>query len=101
MKMPIPKTIRIGRKTYRVTQPQQMRKTATKGDITYEEKHIQVARACTVTERKYSPKERAETFWHEVTHGILEDMDHPLATSEKFVDAFAKRLNGVIHSAKF
>ena len=101
MKMPIPKTIRIGRKTYRVTQPQQMRKKSTKGDITFEEKHIQVAKSCTVTERKYSPKERAETFWHEVTHGILEDMDHPLAYNEKFVVAFSQRLNTVIHSAEF
>jgi hypothetical protein len=41
------------------------------------------------------------TFWHEVTHAILHDMDHPLWDDEKFVQQFSKRLVGVIKSAEF
>lgn len=101
MKMPIPKTIRIGKTTYLVHRPEKMRASAVRGHIKYSEKHISVAKKCNATGRRYTPHETAETFWHEVTHGILDDMGHPLATSEKFVVAFSQRLNGVIHSAKF
>jgi len=43
----------------------------------------------------------AETFWHEVTHAILHDMDHPLWKDETFVTAFSKRLSKAISSARF
>lgn len=41
------------------------------------------------------------TFWHEITHAILHDMGDKRARDEKFVHAFAARLNHVIHSARF
>lgn len=47
------------------------------------------------------PEAIAETFWHEVTHAILHDMDHPLWKDEKFVTAFSKRLSKAIDSARF
>lgn len=43
----------------------------------------------------------AETFWHEVTHAILRDMDHPQWDDETFVTAFSKRLTQVIYTARF
>lgn len=46
------------------------------------------------------PRARAETFWHEVTHAILHDMSHPLWKDEKFVEAFSKRLNQIVHTAE-
>ena len=97
----LPKTFKIGRHTYVVHSPTMMAKPATRGEICYEMGSIQVGKQCNVTLRKYSKKERAEIFWHEVTHGILFDMGHPLAFNEKFVDAFSKRLNNAIHSATF
>jgi hypothetical protein len=78
-----------------------MGKRATKGEIDYYREWIKVAKRCNVTKREYTPKERAETFWHELTHGILADMEHPLFNDEKFVVAFSQRLNDAIHSAKF
>lgn len=47
-----------------------------------------------------TPAQRAETFWHEVTHAILHDMKHPQWDDEKFVKAFSKRLNEVVHTAE-
>lgn len=49
--------------------------------------------------QKFTEKERSETFWHEVTHAILQDMNHK--HDEKFVVAFSQRLNDAIRSAKF
>jgi hypothetical protein len=47
-----------------------------------------------------SPVERAETFWHELTHCILHDMGHKLWRDEQFVTEFSKRLNQAVHTAK-
>ena len=62
-------------------------------------------RAINVATRKKGkprkPEAIAETFWHEVTHAILHDMDHPLWKDEKFVTAFSKRLSKAIDSARF
>jgi hypothetical protein len=49
----------------------------------------------------YTPKQMSEAFWHETTHAILHDMNHPLWDNEEFVEAFAKRLNNAIYSAEF
>lgn len=99
--MKLPLQIKLGKTQYTVYTPPFVRYTAAKGCIDYEFGMIKVAQRCNVTGRTYSPKERAETFWHEVTHGILHSMNHPLYTNEKFVTEFSKRLNDAIHSAKF
>ena len=63
------------------------------------------AQAMTVTvSRGGKPRKSqdiAETFWHEVTHAILHDMDHHLYTNERFVTDFSSRLSKAISSAKF
>jgi hypothetical protein len=41
-----------------------------------------------------------ETFWHELTHAVLYEMDHPLYRSEVFVTRFAQLLNKAINSAE-
>lgn len=99
--MKIPKNIKIGKHRYVIVEPQEMGASATKGEIDYYMEWIKIAQRCNVSGRTYSPKERAETFWHEVTHGILHSMNHPLYLNEKFVEEFAKRLNNAIHSAEF
>lgn len=43
--------------------------------------------------------QKTETFWHETTHAILHDMQHPLWRDEKFVTAFSKRLAQVVDTA--
>jgi predicted SprT family Zn-dependent metalloprotease len=42
----------------------------------------------------------SETFWHEMTHAVLHEMQHKLYNDEKFVTQFAKLLNEAINSAR-
>jgi hypothetical protein len=42
-----------------------------------------------------------ETFWHEITHSILYDMDDERWRDEEFVTQFSRRLALAIESAKF
>lgn len=99
--MIIPQTIKLGKTCYTIAQPLETPKAATRGRIVYDIQLIEIAKRCNVTGRRFSPKERTETFWHEITHGILHDMGHHLAYNEQFVTAFSKRINNALHSAKF
>ena len=49
----------------------------------------------------YEADERANTFWHELTHAILYDMGCKLTHNEKFVTSFADRLDQAIKTARF
>ena len=69
------------------------------GTYWWEHQHISIAVKCKGKQRK--PQDIAETFWHEVTHAILRDMDHPEWADEHFVTAFSKRLTQVIYTARF
>ena len=44
------------------------------------------------------PAEEAEAFWHEIVHGILRDMRRHDVNTERFVNAFCKRLYQVLES---
>ena len=44
--------------------------------------------------------EISDTFWHELTHAILHDMEHPLCRNERFVSGFSERLNRAVNSAR-
>ena len=50
--------------------------------------------------RTFKPAKVSDTFWHELTHAILHDMDHPLRKSERFMSGFAERLNRAVNSAR-
>ena len=58
------------------------------------------AATCDRSQRKFTRKELTDTFWHEVTHAILRDMDHPLWCSEKFVTDFARRMIEIVLTAE-
>ena len=48
-----------------------------------------------------SHNQRVQTFWHEVVHGILENMGEiELSGNEKFVCTFSSFLNEVMQSAE-
>jgi len=67
-----------------------------------EETHtITLAKGNPLREYKYDADERANTFWHELTHAILYDMGCKLTHDEKFVTAFANRLDQAIKTARF
>ena len=88
--------LKIGKKKYEVYPVGKFEGKATVGQIDYDNKEIYIALRCGVTNRKRTDVEKQSTFWHEVVHGALEEMDHPLYRNERFVTAFAKRLTQVI-----
>ena len=99
MKVKLPKRITIGNRRFRVDHLHEIKdertgKPTIMGRINYSKKIIQVA-------HKYPAAEIRNTFWHELTHGILEDMGSDLAENERFVTVFANRLSDAIDSAKF
>jgi hypothetical protein len=99
--MLIPDSLRIGKMHYKVYQPLFSPKPNTYGAINYHLHTLHVAKRAPFDGKARTPAQRSETFWHEVTHGILYDMGHPLFSDEKFVTAFARRLSAAINSARF
>lgn len=96
----IPKHISVGRSKYAVD----VVKTPGRhrhGFIDYEAQKIVVGTHVQRTQRRMTTKQQTHTFWHEMTHAILRDMEHRLEHDEEFVDEFARRLNNAIYSAKF
>ena len=108
--MKLPNKITIGGATYSVEQPDIVK--GCRGDINYTQKKIRVAKYTLVIDdiggdlAWHSYKDipafiRDNTFWHEMTHAILWDMGHKLATNEEFVTRCANRLTDAIASAQF
>ena len=93
----LPKTVKVGKTTYTINQPKDIEGCL--GQINFTEKVINVAKQA--QNYKLASEERSDTFWHEMTHAILHDMGHELTHNEKFVTAFARRLNDAILSAEF
>jgi len=94
MKKPkLPKKIKIGDKWFTVDTMERIGDN-TMGRIKYSEKRIEIGTS-------YSADEIRNTFWHEVVHGILNDMGSSLCDNERFVTSFANKLSDAIDSAKF
>jgi hypothetical protein len=91
--MEIPKKFEIGTRKWRVIVDNGALPTGTYGMCHPVHATIRVETRAT--------KLMTESFWHEVTHGILDDMKDPRWNDEKFVTAFSKRLAQVIHTAEF
>lgn len=97
--MKIPKAITVGRKTYAVRFVNKLHNPPSIGRVYYDQKVIQIAkRDCHGT--LLESEEIDDTFWHELTHCILDDMGHPLCSDERFVTALANRLSNAVNSAK-
>ena len=99
--MKIPKQLQVGRKLYKVLVVRSMSSKFLRGIAEFQEKRIQIARNRSDMQRRYTPVEQEDTFWHELTHTILYDMEHPYCFNEKFVDAFSRRLSRAVRTAKF
>tara|TARA_R100000988_G_scaffold103789_1_gene85124 strand:- start:5482 stop:5784 length:303 start_codon:yes stop_codon:yes gene_type:complete len=100
--MRIPKKVKVGRTNYLIHKVTKMDKVGAMGEIDYDTKEITIAsRSSRKPHRKFSKKEISDTFWHEITHAILKDMNSKLHTNESFVTTFANRLTTVISTAKF
>ena len=95
--MLIPKQITFNKRTYEVQQPHS---GDCRGVVDFSANTIKVFRRNSHA-LSYPKAMRSETFWHELTHAILEDMGHSQALDEKFVTEFSQRLDQAIRSAKF
>lgn len=97
--MELPKTIQIGATKYHVFQ---LKKGSFRfsGDVSYKYGLIRIHMLNGMKQPR-KPERIRNTFWHEVTHAVLHDMDNPLYNDEAFVTAFADRLSSAIDSARF
>ena len=96
--MMIPYSFRLGRMKYSVHTPTLM-PSGCLGEVHYAAAVMKIAWVGRKGVAR-TPTQRGETFWHEVTHAILHDMENPLWKNEKFVTEFSKRLDQVIRTAK-
>lgn len=99
--MVIPKQMKIGKHRYKIKVVPQMPTKGDMGRTHYGSKEIMLGLATNPGNDKYMEVEINETFWHEVTHAILFEMNSPLAFNERFVDQFGFMLSKAIHTAKF
>lgn len=99
--MNIPTKIKIGDAWYEINIVKTMDTPSAMGSTNYRSRSIKLATHSNTRYTRYRKEDKHETFWHEVTHAILHDMNSKLTYNEKFVEAFSKRLSRAIDSAKF
>ena len=96
-----PTSITIGGLPYQVRIQPRVVGNGSMGTILYATKRIEVATHSALTGLAYAAHDVHDTFWHEVTHGILYEMGHRLYRNERFVRRFASVLTRAIESAQF
>ena len=99
--MEYPKSIKVGRKRYRVTLAPYAPKRGTMAEVDYRAGTITLGKQSRITNRSYRTEEMDDSFWHELTHAILHEMGSGLYCDEKFVTKFATLLTKAINSARF
>ena len=95
--MKLPKTFRVGRKKFVVTEVDRLPRDH-RGIVKHSAAHVHIARGHRWG--TYSPRQRHETLLHEMTHAVLRSMDDRFNT-EDFVQPFAEKLAKAIMSARF
>lgn len=97
-----PRSIRVGKKRYSIDVVETMIQRGDMARVHYDENKIEIGQRSNKTGRKFNRKQMNDSFWHELVHAILYDMDaHTLNKNEKFVSEFALRLSKAIDSARF
>ena len=99
--MKIPRRITVGKKKYDVVVCDRGPVKGAMGGVSYDDKLITVGTRSWYSNKRFKQETVTDTFWHEVTHAILQDMGHKLEADEKFVTSFANRLTKVITKAEF
>ena len=98
--MLIPKSFNLGDRTYTVLVLPTMEKCGVMGATYFKSARIEIGKRSKTTGVAYRSEEINETFWHELTHAILNDMGSSLDRDEEFVIAFSKRLAQAVSTAK-
>lgn len=102
--MKIPKQVVVGKTKVRINKVHSLMvgKDACRGGYNWDKQEISIASNTPSGTHKYSVSDKANTFWHELTHAILHDMGKDkLNRDEAFVTAFANRLDQAIKTARF
>lgn len=99
--MEIPKQVKIDGKKYKVRTVRMVDAHGMMGEADYAKRKLTIATHSNVNGRSFKAEEMADTFWHELTHAILHNMNHHLTYNERFVTQFSNRLTEAILSAKF
>lgn len=97
----VPRKVKVGKRWYSVEILEAMCNKSEMGKIHFDNKTIHLG---THTHHgvAFSADDIKESFWHELVHAILYDMDeHKLNDNETFVEDFAHRLAKAIKSARF
>ena len=100
----IPLAFKVGGKRYKVVEVESLTSSIGRslmGQVNYEKRTVTIATHNARTKRKYDKGEVGNSFLHELTHAILFDMDHKLATDECFVTNFADRLQEALETFKY
>ena len=84
--------LKIGKTTYKVSEIATLEPPLVRGRISYRNQTIHIADRAGVPRRKRSVAGKYHTLWHEIVHGVLEDMGSAKYKDEVFVDELAKRI---------
>ena len=98
--MLIPKSFKLGKRTYTVQVLPTMSRRGVMGSTYFESARILIGKRSKITGVAYKQEDINDTFWHELTHAILNDMGSTLERDEAFVTQFANRLNQAVSTAK-
>jgi hypothetical protein len=102
IKAVFPRRMRVGKKMYSVEVVEALIEKNCVGRTHYAERNIKIATKHPHSGRYLAGAEVRDTFWHELTHAVLEDMGrHHLNRDEAFVTEFSHRLSRAIDSARF
>jgi hypothetical protein len=95
----IPKKLHVGAKSYKVVKVHSL-KSYHSGEVEYRAALIKIAQYLKVgtVKLRIAKREQWETFWHEVVHAILRDMQRHDLNNERFVNAFSRRLYQALES---
>ena len=102
--MNIPKSVRIGALRYKVHKVRSIPKShgAGSGYIDYDEGGILLSTHSMRGRIRHTKRQLRVAFWHEIVHGILNDMKkYDLNSNERFVEGFAERISDAIDSMRF
>ena len=98
--MQTPKSFKLSNHTFTVRIVDKMPYPGHMGEVDHAKRVVTIATQSNLTGRSFKTEEVSDTFWHEVTHAILHDMNHTLWNNEKFVTRFANRLNEIVNTAE-
>lgn len=97
----LPRKIKVGNNWYSVDIAETMKERLYMGEVHYAKRTITLARK-SYRGIPFKLSALHETFWHELTHAILESMGRTdLDNDESFVEEFSARLAKAIQSARF